>query len=494
MRKTFFLLLSLFVLSPNGYSFEEGDWVSFTMTRFISSIAMDNTTVYFGTSGGLIRYDKIEKHWENPFTTSDGLPDNRINKIAYDRDRDQVWIDTPLGPASYNPTFKRWRIEAVFPGELVRSDRDSLKLPDFFMPFGYDFYPQGYILDRWLNIYDVTDYLRDDWGDNVWVGTWGLGVGFGSLRNWSFRFYQFGLYQNDVRDICLDREVIWFAGNDIYQNTQGITKYDRAKGIWEYFIEGYDNNLKSASVNAIRASQQFVWVGTARGLQIYDKKRREWSLYSRSKELRNNYLTCLEYYQNPDKKEDEVVFVGTSAGLYYYKIKKDLMTQVKDEAISTKYINCIKLAGDCVWIGTEAGVYRISLSDGTRGLFSTPDGIINTNINDIAKDKQRVWFATDRGILGYDPITADREIYQISGNYPGDRPLKIEVDEKNIWVGTRSGVWEMDKETKSWQRFTTLDGLIDNNIQAMALDGDYIWFGTPKGATVLYWKKVCFSE
>ncbi len=494
MKKTVFLLLPLLVFSTNVYSFDEGDWISFTMTRFVSSIAMDNTTVYFGTTGGLIRYNKVEQHWGNPFTLSDGLPDERIVQVAYDPDIDQIWIDTPLGPASYNPTFKRWRRETVFPKAMVRSDKDSLSLPDFFMPFGYDFYPQGYILDRWLDRYDVTDYLRDDWGDNVWVGTWGLGVGFGSLRSWSFRFYQFGLYQNDVRDMCLDEGVIWFGGSDMHERRQGISRYDRSKGTWEYFVEGYEGNLENASVNAIRASQQYVWFGTSRGLQTYDKKKREWSFQGRPKELGGNYVTCLEYYQNPDKKEDEILFIGTSAGLYFYRVKKGILTRAKNQAISTEYINCLKWTHGYFWIGTQAGVFRISLSGGARGVFSTPDGIVNTNINGIGEDKEKVWFATDRGILGYDPATEEREVYQISGNYPGDRPLKIEADERSLWVGTRSGVWRMDKKTQSWEHFTAFDGLIDNDIQAMVLDGDRIWFGTPEGATLFNWRKVFFSE
>jgi ligand-binding sensor domain-containing protein len=288
--------------------------------------------------------------------------------------------------------------------------------------------------------------------------------------------------------------VVWFGGNDVFQNSQGITRYDRATGKWEYFVEGTDNNLRSARVNAIGASQNFVWFGTWDGLEIYNKKKESWRFYGRPKGLGNNYITCLEYYQNPDKKEDEILFIGTSGGLYFYRLKKDLMTRAKDQAISTEYINCLKFWHNYLWIGTRAGVYRISLPDGSRGEFSTADGITNSNINDIEDDKERIWFATDRGLLGYDPNTDEREVYQISGNYPGRRPLRLAIDGWNLWVGTQSGVWKMDKEEKTWENFTVFDGLIDDDIQSIALDGDYIWFGTPRGATRFYWKNVRFSK
>ena len=69
-----------------GYtgSFEEGDWVTYTNFRYVTSAAMDQTTVYFATTGGVIRFDKFTKEWLDPLTITDGLPDSRVNNIAYD--------------------------------------------------------------------------------------------------------------------------------------------------------------------------------------------------------------------------------------------------------------------------------------------------------------------------------------------------------------------------------------------------------------------------
>ena len=490
MRKILFpLLLFLFVFYQISfsYTYREGDWTSYTMTRYVSSIAMDDHTVYFGTSGGVIRCNKIDKQWAKPFTTSNGLPDNRVNRIAFDPDNDQLWIDTPLGIASYNPTFKEWRSGATFPYELVKSDKDSLQLPNFLMEFGYNFNPEGYILDQRLSRYNVIDYLRDDWGDNVWLATWGLGVAFGFLRSWNLELHPFGLYQNDVKDVCIDGQIIWFGGNDVFQYPEGITRYDRAKEKWEHFIEGYENALRDASVNSIKAGKDFVWFGTSRGMASYSKKEDSWRFYTRSKGLSSNQIICLEYYQNLDSKKGDVLFIGTSMGICFYRTSRDSIAQIEDDNVNSEYINCLKVAQNYLWIGTKLGIYRISLTDSARGIFSTPDGITLSNVNDIETDRKKIWFATDKGILGYDSNTGEREAYQLSGSYPGSRPLKLAVDDKNVWVGTENGVWKMNRQNKVWVNFTIFDGLIDNDIQAITLDGDYIWFGTPQGATLFYW-------
>jgi hypothetical protein len=43
------------------------------------------------------------------------------------------------------------------------------------------------------------------------------------------------------------------------------------------------------------------------------------------------------------------------------------------------------------------------------------------------------------------------------------------------------------RSSRSWRTFTTEDGLIDNHVNAILLDGDYIWFGTDRGITQFYW-------
>ncbi len=53
-----------------------------------------------------------------------------------------------------------------------------------------------------------------------------------------------------------------------------------------------------------------------------------------------------------------------------------------------------------------------------------------------------------------------------------------------LWSGTTGGVVRWDPTDGSHQLFTTADGLISNNIEAIAVDIDgTIWFGTPDGVT-----------
>ena len=48
------LLITLLVSINYTGSFEEGDWVNFTNFRYVTSATMDQTIVYFGTTGGQV--------------------------------------------------------------------------------------------------------------------------------------------------------------------------------------------------------------------------------------------------------------------------------------------------------------------------------------------------------------------------------------------------------------------------------------------------------
>ncbi|MFH1335459.1 MAG: hypothetical protein ABII96_02990, partial [Candidatus Zixiibacteriota bacterium] len=39
----------------------EGDWVSYSVFRYVTSVALDYRHVYFGTTGGVTRYDRWDK-------------------------------------------------------------------------------------------------------------------------------------------------------------------------------------------------------------------------------------------------------------------------------------------------------------------------------------------------------------------------------------------------------------------------------------------------
>jgi ligand-binding sensor domain-containing protein len=498
------LILSSFASGKGMY--REGDWVSWSMFRYVTSIAMDFDHVYFGTTGGVIRYDRYEKKWETPFTTSDGLPDNWIRNIAYNPDGNEIWVDTYDGPASYQPVFREWSPEFNFPQNLAKSDTSDLSLPNFFMDYGLTFMPNRSIMDLNLNQYNIMDYLKDDFND-LWIATWGLGAGVAYLPSLQLKMLEFGLYDKDVKTILIDGDDMWFGGLGYGYRSQGITRYNRATETWDYYSAPYTPSLVSNQMNAMEADTKSVWFGTEDGLARFNKRNNNWKSYNTFKGLPDDEVTTLN-------EDGDILWIGTRLGLAFCDVRKDLIRKVDDPLLKELYVYSILSDSDFVWVGTERGVYTLDKDQKTWYRFSTPDGLLYGQVRSIAKfssdslpwgsqdssgrktysGKDEIWFGTDMGILGYNPVTNERTVYQSKINFPETYIIKLICDRRYVWVATKNGVLRLDRTLQTWTKYTTLDGLLDNFVQDLVLDGDYIWFGTPEGVTRFFWNNPRYRD
>jgi len=497
-RIIIFCLLSILVLSTMVNAkgkYLEGDWVSYSVFRYITSIALDFDHVYFGTTGGVTRYDRFNHRWDPPFTISDGLPDNWIKNIAYDPERDEIWADTYRGPAVYHSVFGGWSREYEFPEDLSKSDTANLKLPDLFTEYGPTTAGSFWVMDSHLDRYPITNYLRGDFDDELWVATWGLNAGLASLQHLRLKMLKFGLYDRDVKAILIDGDVIWFGGTGHLSPSSGITRYNRKTKTWEYFSAEYVPFLSSHQVNAMEADSHYVWLGTQNGLARMRKKDATWSFYTSFRGLPDNEVTALE-------SDRRCLWIGTERGLAFYDLKYDSLKAVKDPLLKELYIFSVLSDSYYVWVGTERGVYTLDKEKKTWYRFITSDGLLNGQVRSIARwsdqkvssGKEEIWFGTDMGILGYSPVSDKRRVYDNRMNFPEVNVVKLACDMKNVWVATKDGVWKLNRATDIWIKYTTYDGLLDNNVQDLVLDGDHIWFGTPQGATRFFWNNPRLRE
>jgi len=490
MKKKIKILSFLLILTLTAFSFvdsakkhyRQGDWISYSVFRFVNCVAKDFDHVYFGTTGGVARYNENQKIWEPPFTTSDGLEDNRVERIAYDPVSDELWFDTPRGVSLYSPVFREWYYGGNFPESLIKSKNEKNPMPPFpqlLMEFGYTFYPEGYITDLEFNRFQVTDYLKDVW-NNLWIGTWGLFGGVASLRYQELEMFEYGLYQKDVKAILIDGDQIWFGGKSTYSFENGITRYKRQEELWEYFEEEKIGGLESAQINVIASDSAYIWFGTDFGLARYDKEKKNFRFYDTFSGLKDDLVTSL-------KSDGDILWIGTRSGLNFFWPRKDSLGSIEDPLVKVAPINTIETEQNYLWVGTDWGVFRMEKESGEWLRFSTAEGMLNSGVEHILKGKDMLWFVTTYGVLGFNEETGETEVLREGFDFPGKNPQKLECDERNLWVATPTGVWKMDRETKIWNLYTTEDGLLYDYVQDLILEGDYIWFGTPEGATRFYW-------
>ena len=431
--------------------------------------------VYIGTTGGVARYDRYRHEWELPLTVSDGLIDNHVEEVIIDPSTDDVWFKTKSGYSVFWPTSNTWREGTFLPDELVQNRPDLNPLPELFMPFGFMFFPEGYILDHNHRKYPVTDYWADHWG-NLWIGTWGLGVGKADLRTHRLEMYPLGLKEENVNAIAISGDRLWFGGI----HGEGITLYDRGAQTWRYFEAHLIPGLKSDQVRAIIAEDRFVWLGTTYGLSRYDVEKDAWLTYTMFDTLQADEITALE-------KDGEYLWIGTVSGVSRLNMLSGHKEIMNAPPIKFRYVNDIAVGRGFVWFSTDRGIFRWERTTGLWDHFDDGEGLLVGEVHAVSSFGSEIWFASSLGIGCLDTETAHWQRYPAVIFLDNGEPTRLVATEKAVWAGSTQGVWKFDRRREEWFHFDQRDGLTDNRVQAIALDGDYVWFGTLKGVTRFFW-------
>ena len=204
---------------------------------------------------------------------------------------------------------------------------------------------------------------------------------------------------------------------------------------------GVTRCLLSDRVSSITIGPRYVWVGTDRGLNRYDKQRRNWDSFT-----------------------------------------------VRDGLIHNSVLS-IALDGDLVWVGTSDGASCYNAKAGTWTDYTPRNDLSGRQVSCIAVDSRYTWFGTEKGISRYDKEMDSWAQKNKEDGLANDAVTRILVEDDYIWISTKGGVSRYDKRTESWNNYSKKDGLVDDNISATAVDADQIWFGTESKGLSLYDKR-----
>jgi ligand-binding sensor domain-containing protein len=138
------------------------------------------------------------------------------------------------------------------------------------------------------------------------------------------------------------------------------------------------------------------------------------------------------------------------------------------------------ISGGYLWVGTEDGIVRLNMNDGTWRRFSDVNEIYLYRVFDIAADGSgAVWALSGGGLSVH--IGNSSGIIDTHEGLISIRVTALAVDPSgNIWVGTRDGISRV--EGSSWKSNTTANGLASNYIRSIAFGADgAAWIQTDKG-------------
>ncbi len=326
--------------------------------------------------------------------------------------------------------------------------------------------------------------------DNVWVGTYFGGVNLMLRNSMKFLRIQPGYNDRSLRGKVVRRviepepEVLWMATED-----GGVNILDLATGDVRFFDEIPELGSNVHELYFDRQTRD-IWIGTFRtGLFRYNLQTGRYKHYTVSNsKLKSNLIFAMAWQNNVSGR----LWVATTLGLMYYDPATDDFMPVNHPVLDYNFSYCLlpDRKGN-LWVGTVIkGLFRIDGETGDIINWNTEsgpaDGLKDNYITSLFEDN------SGRIFLG----TNNNGVQILDGNSLKFRDIPgtalewgtvccIDDDEKNdIWITTSRGLVKMDSDNLSYIRFTTLDGLPENqfNFSSILLASDgRMYCGTVNG-------------
>ena len=471
-------------LELNHYSKATGTWEvveeeGHREIETIKSLGVDGPNVWFASGRGLTRYNEITREWKN-FGPRDGLAGRGGEWITVDDDF--IWIarsewdrgsNRPL--SRYDKKTKKWStfstndvLAAKTIRRIISTEKDVWILYRPWDDAGVTRYDRR--TKEWTTIRSgrgTLELAADD--DYLWLAAPNEGLRrfhFASGTWTTFKDIK-GLLHNHVGEygLAVDEDYVWVG------TLRGLSRYDKRKESWTPLTAL--PTLIGRTVRTVDTDERFVWVGTDEGMSRYDKVLGNWKNY---------------------RQEGGSENIETHGGHWHRHGRK------KRDCLSDNVVSSIVTDEQYVWVGTRDGANRFDKIALQWDQYKTHHGLPANNVTSVSSDGDSIWVGTNSGIGKY-PRTADdlnawitytsgTEIQpsavskEFAESLVTDQIWCITASKKHVWVGTRRGVSKYDIGRDIWKTITVEDGLPSDEVSCIAIDGDNVWFGSDRGVAL----------
>lgn len=465
-------------------------WIVYSNISEAYSIACTPDYLWIATHGGLVRWDRKNRTYQN-FTTLDGLGSDWVDYV-YPDSSGNLWIGGYQALTKYDGK----NFEVFLARDILADKWEEYRRKQFqgegilnqlhFFIAGQDadnrlwFTAAGglstFTGKKWIhrNISSSLSYLSQrrkfiDSKNRIWTTRSGHGVYMIDSKEVTLYTQDDGLADKYPDYILEDRKGnIWVSSR-----SNGVSRFNGKK--WASFSTS--DGLSNERVLVIyEDSRKNIWLGTFKGCCRYDGK--EWSTYEELSDFWVGYFA---------EDDDGKLWAATGKGICWLNGEKwELLDYHPDDPITHNWVitSAIDNEGN-LWFGTGAGV---SVFDGT-GWQKYP--LLNDRVDDIlVLDSGEIWVAMRGGIGRF--LEGKWKIYTTEDGLAGNHATSVARDlEGNLWFGTtQRGLSRFDG--KEWKTYMTDDGLVSNHIYSITVDSEgKIWCGTFSGISAFdgtYWK------
>ncbi|MDO5571704.1 MAG: two-component regulator propeller domain-containing protein [Bacteroidales bacterium] len=429
----------LLLYSLNSSSTEE--IIPDIMVREI--LPMNNNDYWIATENGLYIYNIISKktsHFEKSLVNPYALSDNAIYALSQDKEGG-MWICTFFGGINYMPK------------EYSHFDKYIAGITDSEM--------KG----------NVVRKICADKNGNLWVGTEDNGVNMFNQKkhttiNFSANNNTNHISATNIHALMVDDDKLWMGSFNTGIDVMDINTH---KIIKRYHSKDGKSFLNSDFVLSIfKTSDNEILIGTAAGVQIYDKKDDRFYIW------KGINLPTKEIIE--DSRGD--IWIATLGGIIRYN--KNGTSSKKKKNYNED--NVVTMSG--MILHTEATYEDNVINYSFNPADSTTVG--TNEITSIFEDsKGQMWILTTNGMYSFN---SERETFTpvFNDSYIPSKLLysMLEDNENNFWISSARGLIKYNRNTKEIKFFGYKDNLHETqfNFNSSYKDEEgEMYFGTING-------------
>ena len=494
--------------------FDPDDWITLGDFRYVATVAVSQSTAFFGTTAGVERFDTLSDRWLPPITAADGLPDDRVTALAVDPVGDDLWVGTQRGLAHLlfdGEVEHVWGPPPTAVLDLRLDPRDGSV---------YAFVAGGWwrgrggspVFDRsepppadatgavdardldptevpWVDplhvrspaqpseVFRLTRLAGDLRGD-FYAGTWGdNGRRWGRARaEWEALY--FGLAGPPGGPLARTTEGTWFAagaGPAGDGTARPALALSDSSGMWSYAVPGRIPDLPTAVARCLLAVGDTLYMGSDYGLSRHAGE--AWTTWGWSAEPALGPVTALAV-------DRDRLWVGTTTGLMAFDAAAGRAEAVH---LRGRTVTALLAAPDTVYVGTDAGLWiGLRRGDGEPDSFDRLRSL-GAEVRALARVADFLAVGTATGLELLPPAGGEpRRI--LAGGQLTEAPLSMAADAEQLWIGTRGGLLRYWPATGEWERYGPEDGLAGGPVRHLLAEADAVWASTPRGVTRFGWR------
>lgn len=360
----------------------------------------------------------------------------------------------------------------------TRYDESELRidLRDFSSHDEYTFLSNDYIeyngaFIRITNIIEDDSkniFIGTDSGDlfkcNLYTKTFHKMPNIPMLSNVNLAYYDdYGEWWISTNDLINFSDERFLFSKDIF-----FANWKEDINKWSYINNNFNYNLKSSDITSLYRYQNHLYIGTSKGLYIYDLNLKRWI----------EYEYFIDSYIFNIKRSREYIYIATNEGLEVMLDSKSIVIDSDLTSIFNSHlIMDIEFINQLLYISSDYGLFKYDFTE-----------------NKVSKISDVIYNKIESDLLGNLYMLKKNKIFQLQGEQKRliNRLKNIQdfaYCEDFLWVNNSKYASIINLETNELVEYGNVDGLLSDSIYSIDCDNNWVWFSTDNGLVLYNWAK-----